>query len=138
MTQKSNRNNNPIGFTAYPSTDRTYNPGQTVLFDVAITNYGSGYNPDSSVFQCPVAGYYLFYVSLFTAGSDEAYVEIVIDGLQTFVQTYSVPDDANSASNVVFSYCELNQSVRVRCIGVTSCGVLLGSLLNTFSGVLLY
>ena len=56
----------PAAFSAYSSTTTEYDDGQIVQFDTIVTNIGSSYDSDLSIFLCPTDGIYLFTVSLQT------------------------------------------------------------------------
>ena len=64
QTVDRKHNGSFIGFSAYPSEGHDYTDGVTILFDSVITNVGSLYTPDTSIFICGVQGYYLFSVSV--------------------------------------------------------------------------
>ena len=54
---------NRVSFSAnVNSTHLTLGAGQTVKYDIVLTNDGNGYDDRSGIFTCPVAGTYMFVV----------------------------------------------------------------------------
>ena len=132
--QKQTTNTTVVSFTAYPTEARTYVEDELVLFDDTMRSYGSGYNKDLSIFQCPVSGYYLFFVSLFTSIDQSLLVRVFIDGEGVNPAVHSASTD-NSASNLVVAHCDFGQLVWVKSDGI---GTLQGNSRSTFTGTLLH
>ena len=53
----------PVGFTAYATTEQSYSDNDIVIFDGIITNIGGHYNKDSSSFICPYSAVYMFSIN---------------------------------------------------------------------------
>ena len=69
-----------IGFTAgVTSNSGSWNSG-TLVFPAVITNVGNGYNPSDGVFTAPRAGVYVFFVNVQSYGTQNIYVDIVLNG----------------------------------------------------------
>ena len=49
-----------VAFTAKLSADLNSKYGDTMVFDVVITNLGGVYNAKTGIFTAPKAGYYFF------------------------------------------------------------------------------
>lgn len=88
-----------IGFTATASgTTSSWNSG-TLIFPAIIRNNGNGYNPGTGVFTAPLAGTYVFYVSVQSYYNQDIHVDIVLNGVtqvRTMAQGSSGPYDASS------------------------------------------
>lgn len=129
--------NSFVGFSAYATATRIYNDQELVLFDAIHTNYGEAYNPQLSVFQCPVSGYYLFFINVHAQNYDMR-PEIYIDGGESFVRTFADNSSDDNSSTMVITYCDALQLVWVRSTGN---GARMFGLaenpLSSFSGVLL-
>lgn len=129
------KSNVVAGFTAYPSKNRSYLSGETMIFDTVVTNYGNHYNPTFSFFTCPISGYYLFSYTLYAHSSNSAYGALNLDGVGELIQAYASYNMPEGSTNMVFTYCEANQEVWVRSRG--DHGALLGDPRSTFTGILL-
>ena len=105
-----------------------------VIFDSTFRSYGSGYNTDHSLFQCPVSGYYMFFVSLYTDLDQLIAVRVFIDGEVSNPQVYSTRYE-NNASNLVVAHCDLDQLVWVK---ADVAGTLRSSNAASFTGTLLH
>ena len=55
-----------VGFSVYNTNDFLQPAlGEVIELSGVVTNVGGAYNPDTSVFTCPVAAYYYIYFSLY-------------------------------------------------------------------------
>lgn len=139
IQNKLQQNDTFVGFSAYATATRPYNNEELVLFDAVHTNYGGAYDPELSVFVCPVSGYYLFSVNIQTKYGDEMRPEIYLQhGGPSFARTYADSADEENGSTMVITYCEAIQRVWVR--GTMNDCQMYGDSsnpLSTFSGVLL-
>ncbi|KAL4237479.1 positive regulation of adiponectin secretion [Mactra antiquata] len=54
---------------------------QNIIFDHVETNNGNAYNSHHGVFVAPVSGTYVFHVTAFTLANKEAWVKIVVNGI---------------------------------------------------------
>ena len=63
-------------FSAYASQTKSYAPGDIVSFDATYFNEGNHYNTFSSVFTCPIAGYYFIYGQFYNVFNEAMSFEI--------------------------------------------------------------
>ena len=122
-------------FTAYPDVPITYSPGTTIKFDNVVTNVGGFFNPDTSVFICPVNGLYSFFTSIFT-DVDETLETLIYKNGASIVRTHSGYSEPLHGVNMAVIECNALQSVYVECTGTQS-GLIKGDQFTSFSGVLL-
>ena len=108
----SSKMSNFITFSAYATAIRSYNDGQMVQFDSVVINMGAHYDPSTSVFTCPVSGYYLLSLHVRSIGDEVMYADIVTGG--TVVAGVAADRDYDSASNTVVVYCAEGADVFVR------------------------
>ncbi|VDI79697.1 glucuronosyltransferase [Mytilus galloprovincialis] len=62
--------------------------GQTVLFEHVITNFGGGFDSNTSTFKAPIAGVYHFDAIIMSHSGEDMETEIVKNG-NTLVRLYS-------------------------------------------------
>ena len=104
-----------MAFTASPTSRGTYQPEQPVIFDNVISNFGSAFDPQSSVFTCPVTGVYMFSVHLMGLAGSHAQVALFVDAGVVFqVISDNIRGAYNPASNVAFASCYQGQSVWIK------------------------
>ena len=124
----------PVAFSAYPSTTTDYVTGSIVQFDVVVTNIGSSYSNDISVFQCPVNGIYLFAISLQSTLGFRMQANIIKDG-SVLLSSYSDDENNIQSSTLAVTECLASETVWVECIGDNQ--QLIGDNRSSFSGVLI-
>uniref|UniRef100_K1S4X2 Uncharacterized protein n=1 Tax=Magallana gigas TaxID=29159 RepID=K1S4X2_MAGGI len=56
------------------------NCGDILVFPVVIYSEGTGYNPSTGIFTAPIAGTYVFYVSVQSAHQKNIHLDIVLNG----------------------------------------------------------
>ena len=123
-------------FTAYATQTRTFNKDQTVMFDGIVRNYGELYNKNTSVFTCPLNGYYLFSVAPYVQDGEEIRLSIVM-GTEVLVGAIAW-SGSDQGYNSVVTYCTTFTSVFVMSLynGETMYGD--PERYSTFSGTLLF
>lgn len=92
-----------------------YKVDQTVIFDEQVVNYGGHFNPTSSIFTCPISGYYLFHASLLSHYSQVIGSRIYVD--DTFIiGAYSDggSSDYGTGSMLIVARCDEGSSVTVK------------------------
>ena len=90
------------------------NQWEPVIFDDVISNFGSAFEPQSSIFTCPVTGVYMFGVNLMTPVNDSAQVHLNIDNERLFnVLADDAFDVYSTGTNFAFVSCSQGQSVWV-------------------------
>ena len=109
-------NSGVVAFTATPGALRTYQPEEPVIFDYDFSNFGSAFEPQSSVFTCPVTGVYMFGVNLMSDDGTHAQVALFVD--EGFIFNV-LADDVSSnvfvgASNFAVTSCSQGQGVWVK------------------------
>ena len=88
-----------------------------MIFDNVISNFGSAFEPQSSVFMCPVSGVYMFGLSLMNRASAHTEVALYVDeGLIFRVIADDVGGVFASASNFAFASCNQGQRVWIKTI----------------------
>ena len=97
-----------MGFTARATETRAYTEDDIIQFPVAMTNFGNYFNNDTGVFLCPHDGVYLFFSSLFGAGSD---VSGAIRRDRTHFTTVVSEVENTLASNMAIVNCMRAQKV---------------------------
>lgn len=71
-----------VAFTAILSSPKTdLGLDQNIVFDYVETNIGNAYNPHHGVFAAPIAGTYVFHVSLHVIATVESWGNIVVNGV---------------------------------------------------------
>ena len=126
------RVNNAVAFTASPLTSRTYDASQTVIFDVVLTNIGAAFDPEESVFTCPVTGLYLFSITIHASAGQAAEVQIEKQGI-SLVQTYT--ESIHTAANMAFVQCAAGEGVSVKTQNFDD-QEMYADFYSTFSGML--
>ena len=127
-----------ITFRAFASTDRDYNKSDIVIFDVVKVDNGNHYNVTTSVFHCPVSGYYLFTVALLNRPAERMGSNIILDD-EPLHKVYCIDSATyDQASTTVVTLCSAGQTVYVQ--STDDDNHLFGSsdnLHSSFSGTLL-
>nr|XP_022308046.1 multimerin-2-like [Crassostrea virginica] len=79
-----------VGFTALRHQDPVVvHTNAVIIFETAITNTGSAYNPSSGIFRAPTSGLYVFFYDIeCMRNNGDTYVELVRNGTQTGIQAY--------------------------------------------------
>ena len=124
---------------AYPSETKSYTSGDHVMFDVAIRNYGSAYNTEFSVFQCPVSGYYIFFVNLYTESDERMYARVKMGNSAeaALPLVHSPRLNGDHASSLSVTHCSQGEAVWVEATSADD-NTLYGSSRCHFTGALLY
>ena len=85
------------------------------MFDNIISNFGSAFDHQSSVFTCPVTGVYMFGVNVMSTPAAAAQVSLFIDDNSIFnVLADGVSGAYVTASNFAFVSCERGKSVWIK------------------------
>ena len=84
-------------------------------FPDIVTNVGSFYNIDTSVFQCPVNGLYLFSISVETNEDYPINAGIVKEGYDLLYAVAHL-DDYEQGSTTVMVECSASERVWVECL----------------------
>ncbi|XP_052711585.1 uncharacterized protein LOC128185916 [Crassostrea angulata] len=71
---------NHHAFTAGISSSNYGWTGDTLVFPTVIYSEGTGYNPSTGIFTAPIAGTYVFYVSVQSAFQKYIHLDIVMNG----------------------------------------------------------
>ena len=112
--------NEAIGFTAIHGYDASYSNGEVVIFGNVVSNIGNHYSPTNSTFTCPIAGMYMFSVSVLNGVYDsDSEVAIMRDDsilINVLLDESSSDDMFNSASAVIVVECDIGQHVYVESI----------------------
>lgn len=141
QSENRNRPNSTfVSFLAYPSETKSYTSGEHVMFDVAIRNYGNAYNTEFSSFRCPVCGYYIFFVNLFTWSDERMYATVKIEnGSEANLPlVYSPMIGTDNAASLSVTYCSEGELVWVEANNVDDNILHGGDSRSHFTGVLLY
>ena len=112
---------------------------QAIVFDIATTNIGRHYNANDGVFTVPYDGTYVFSWSAANEDRSHMQTELVVNG-HIFGRTWSDSmdhDDRTVASNTVILDLHTKDAVWIRSNNVHN-GQIMGNLMSTFSGWLLY
>ena len=105
---------------------------QGIVFDNAVTNVGNGYIPQQGIFVAPVAGTYVFCVTLMVCGPPNSWGHFMVNGriiAKLFV-------DHQQSSQTIVVYLKKGDDVSVQ--NTVSEREYMGDRYNTFSGFLLY
>lgn len=104
---------------------------------MVITNIGNGYNPSNGIFSAPIAGEYVFFVNVQGYGTQEIYVDIMLNGVgkvRTMVYTGGSDHDDAGPNLVVLT---LRKEDRVWVAHNRGQGYSEVGHLTTFSGFLI-
>lgn len=110
---------------------------QNIVFDRAVNNKGSAYSPVHGVFTAPVAGTYVFHVTLACEGAHNTdkhfHAKIDVNGseVSSFIVT---PGDQSSQMLVV----DLESGTQVSVKNMITDDSVFGSKWSTFSGFILF
>ena len=89
--------------------------GSVVVFDGIISNIGGHFNPDTSSFQCPYDGSYMFSVNFASYRDTFMYVEIYQnDKPHIIALADDLPEAINFASSFVIIPCQAGDKVWIR------------------------
>ena len=128
-----------IGFTAgVTSASSSWNSG-TLIFPKVITNLGSGYNPSDGVFTAPRAGVYVFFVNVQGYGTQNIYVDIVLNGATKVRTMVSQGSQEYSDAGPNLAVLSLQKGDRVWITHYSGVGYNTnsGDSITTFSGFLI-
>ncbi|XP_062596068.1 complement C1q tumor necrosis factor-related protein 3-like [Saccostrea cucullata] len=115
------------------SSDSSWNSG-TMVFPSVITNEGNGYNPSTGIFTAPIGGTYVFFVNVQSYGSQNIYVDIVLNG-STKVRIMAFTGNYDAGPNLVVLNIQKGDAVWVKYYSGT--GYYTDGPLTTFSGFLI-
>nr|XP_034332661.1 uncharacterized protein LOC117691215 isoform X3 [Crassostrea gigas] len=106
--------NQEVAFTAsVTSGSSTWNSG-TLIFDMAITNTGNGYNPSTGVFTSPISGTYVFYVSAVEYSAQHLAIDIVVNSVSKVRAYGHNAASYQTGTNMVVLKLQKGDSVWVR------------------------
>ena len=102
-------------FSAYAAGSKAYQPDETVLFEGIISNYGNYYDPVTSIFTCPVHGFYMLGVDFWGSYGEEMCIQIMKDD-QVLIIAESDDDDAayQHAGATVIVECEQGGTLYIK------------------------
>ncbi|XP_045169959.2 uncharacterized protein LOC123532568 [Mercenaria mercenaria] len=109
---------------------------QNVVFDRVITNLGNAYNNHAGDFRAPVAGTYVFSVTLMAYSTHTTHYNLVQNGT-TVANIYVRGLESPYASSSMTAVLQLKQGEDVAIRNVDTDQSLHGSYYSTFSGFLL-
>ena len=135
LIQFEGNSDEPVGFSAYATVERTYTNNDIVLYDELISNFGEYFDLDLDVFVCPYSGIYWFSLSCYNDPGYGCLPAITIEG-NMLVQAIGPTDneDRNSGSVSTIAECNAGQRVWVKNGGTTSVYSIQNARANTFSG----
>ena len=130
----------PVGFSAYAISDKSYGQYQSIEFTGIISDIGEHYDRLNSSFACPRRGVYLFSLHVLSWEGTYVYVDLMCDG--EFIAEAMCNDGAYShdqaTSLSVVIECDAGQVVWVT-TGENGANVVGGSSRNSiFTGYMLY
>ena len=103
-----------VAFTAgVTSASSTWNSG-TLIFNKAILNVGTGYNPSTGVFTSPVAGTFVFYVTALEYSKQYLMVDIVLNSVSKVKLVGESAAAYQTGTNMVVLNLQKGDSVWVR------------------------
>ena len=106
-----------VGFTALRHQDPVVvHTNAVIIFETAITNAGSAYNPSSGIFRAPTSGLYVFFYDIeCMRNNGDTYVELVRNGAQTGIQAYCHGSgDVDNSSTLGVLHLSTGDTVWVR------------------------
>ena len=109
---------------------------QNIAFDKVITNIGNGYSSHAGDFRAPVAGTYVFSVTLMAYGSTTAHYRFVKNSTNV-ANLYVRGAESPYASSSMTTVLELQQGEDVAIRNADTDKMLHGSYYSAFSGFLL-
>ena len=107
----------PVGFTAYASSQTECRIGDVVVFDQEVSNIGNHYNSTSGYFTCPVNGSYMFAVHIYSVTEDTINISIMLDD-DNQIDVFTSYTDYDQASGQAIVPCAAGQLVWIRCSSV--------------------
>jgi hypothetical protein len=111
-----------------------------IIFDIMISNYGSGYNPLTGIFHADISGWYSFFVDIRVNYVNHiCWIDIIRNGERistTYAMSGGSTHQHNSDSSM--AYIHLNVGDRVWIHRVYSSGTCNIDELSTFAGFLLH
>lgn len=110
---------------------------QNIVFDHVVTNIGNAYNNHAGDFRAPVAGTYVFSVTLMAYGSHTTHYRLVKGG-SSMANIYVRGTESPYASSSMTAVLQLKQGDDVAIRNVDNDEFLHGSSYSAFSGFLLY
>lgn len=137
MTQLTQKAATIVHFTAFAPDDQSCNDGVIIQFPSVIDNIGGNYDESTSVFTCPLTGYYLFHVSILSGQGFLMRADIT-NGEDSLVALRAWDTDSTEfGSTQIVTLCTAGDEVAVRCMYGPN--VLMGysDRVSTFSGTLL-
>ena len=108
-----------VGFTAELSSGQPLFPGNKIVFDRVISNFGDNYNAQHGYFRCPDSSIYSFTISAHFPEHDNQWSvsKLVFDGETVLHGPITVrvtqADDSGSSSVTAIAQCEQGKDVYV-------------------------
>ena len=109
------------GLTTTSSDGHQYSHNDVIVYDREFSNMGGGYSPHTGVFTCPMAGHYMFVVSV--QSTIDMFVELFLQHNNrnvVFLKSYDAHDQEFTTVSVLLS---LNTSDTVRVVSSGSSNV---------------
>lgn len=108
LTKKTNTH---VEFFALLSKSALYSTGNTIIYDVAATNVGGGYSPQTGVFTAPVAGMYKIQAYAVTFGNNYVCLKLKCKGVYLFILCdHSPVGDYDAAGNAGYVHLDQGQT----------------------------
>jgi hypothetical protein len=101
---------------------------------MVITNVGNAYNPSTGIFTAPTQGNYVFFVNVQAYGSNDIYVDIVLNG-STKVRTMAY-ETHGAGPNMAVLPLQMRDTVWIKYYAGTGYYTYSDGPLTTFSGFL--
>ena len=131
---------NPVGFSAYATSDETYAPYESIEFPGIISNIGDYYDNNTSSFTCPRRAVYIFSLNVLAQYGYYVHLELMRDGefiAEAMCSDGAYSHDQTTSVSVVIE-CDAGQVVWVSS-GGNNAFVEGGSSRNSvFTGYMLY
>ena len=103
------------GFTCHNRHDILHvQPNKPIIFDIVISNYGSGYNPSTGIFKADKSGWYSFFYDIrVITGNFICWIDMVRNGERVAVAYASSKSANHRAGDSSMAFIHLNVGDRV-------------------------